>query len=345
MHNKQRSCPYLTGVKHVERHHHTALTLLEVIFAIALTSIAMLLIGMAIDFQLRATESRRADAEQAQIVRSVLRQMSSDLRRSFYAKTTDFSNIADLSAVQIEELEAEIGENINEDDLSAIDESTDNLTNITSSLTNSKLPGLIGTRYALVFDIHHLPSRHELIQLASENELAKPAGGVTSVAYYLAMVQSPNTYNLPNDLSAAQPENGPPLSGLVRRAIDRATIRWAGDRGESDWLLDNTELMAPEVQAVEFRYFDGTEWLEQWNSDELLGLPVAVEIMIAFTPKDDPQQNFSNETLQREIVPSELDPDSIFRTVVRLPTARPVNEQALAVGEESTDLIDEGGSL
>lgn len=342
MRNYKTSLPYPTAVTYIEKRHHTALTLLEVIFAIALTSIAMLLIGTAIDFQLRATDSRRADAEQAQIVRTVLQQFSSDLRRSFYTKTTDFSNIADLSALQIEQLESEMGENLNPDDLLAIDQTTDNMTNIASSLTNSKMPGLMGTRYALVFDIHHLPNRRELMRLASENELVKPAGGVTSVAYYLAMVQSPNTYNLPNDLSTAQPENGPPHTGLVRRAVDRATVRWAGDRGEFDSLLDNAELMAPEVQAIEFRYFDGTEWLEQWNSDELLGLPVAVEIIIAFTHL---QPNHSNETLQSEIALSELDPNSIFRTVVRLPTARPVNEQALAVGGESTDLIGEGGSL
>ncbi len=325
------------------RTNRAALTLLEVILAIALTSIVMLLVSMAIDFQLRATERRRADAEQAQIVRAVLQQMSTDLRGSLYAKTTDFSSVADLPAAQLADLDSELTGEVGAEEAAAIDEATDEVGDIASSATSSELPGLFGNRYELVFDISHLPNRYELARIAAAGESAGPSGDVKSVAYYLAALQQPGVYSdqAGGSTAAFNPENELAQIGLVRRVIDRAAVRWVADRGEADFLLDNAELIAPEVCALEFRYFDGVEWLEQWNSDDLLGLPVAVEIIIAFAPTDEYRENSSTSELRHDIAPGQYDPDSIFRTVVRLPTGQPLDEEALIEAEEQANTAGE----
>ncbi|MFP6669028.1 MAG: hypothetical protein VB876_17075 [Pirellulales bacterium] len=324
------------------RTSRAALTLLEVILAIALTSIVMLLVSMAIDFQLRATERRRADAEQAQIVRAVLQQMSTDLRGSLYAKTTDFSGVADLPAAQLGDLNSELTGEAGAEGAAAIDEAADEAADIASSITSSELPGLFGNRYELVFDISHLPNRYELARIAAAGESAGPSGDVKSVAYYLAALQQPGVYSdQAGGTAPFNPENELAQIGLVRRVIDRAAVRWAAGRGEADFLLDNAELIAPEVRALEFRYFDGVEWLEQWNSDDLLGLPVAVEIIIAFAPTDEYRENLSMSELRRDIAPGQYDPDSIFRTVVRLPTGQPLDEEALIEAEEQANTAGE----
>jgi hypothetical protein len=50
------------------------------------------------------------------------------------------------------------------------------------------------------------------------------------------------------------------------------------------------DILAPEVTFIRFRYFDGTSWLDRWNSGEMQQLPRAVEIAINFAAKADSNQ-------------------------------------------------------
>ena len=70
-------------------------------------------------------------------------------------------------------------------------------------------------------------------------------------------------------------------------AKDRSTS--AGDPlGEhgGGWFDDRV----PEVVAMEFRYFDGAAWSDQWSSLARKSLPVAVEIRIGLTSAEEPGQ-------------------------------------------------------
>ena len=125
--------------------------------AIALTSIVMLLVSMAIDFQLRATERRRADAEQAQIVRAVLQQMSTDLRGSLYAKTTDFSGVADLPAAQLGDLNSELTGEAGAEEAAAIDEAADEVAEQN------------GQAIAVQCDVSRAADCEHMVQQAEEN--------------------------------------------------------------------------------------------------------------------------------------------------------------------------------
>jgi hypothetical protein len=40
--------------------------------------------------------------------------------------------------------------------------------------------------------------------------------------------------------------------------------------------------VAEEVQTIRFRYFDGSQWLDQWDSVAMRRLPRAIEIIIGF---------------------------------------------------------------
>ncbi len=46
--------------------------------------------------------------------------------------------------------------------------------------------------------------------------------------------------------------------------------------------------LAENVRSLDFKYFDGEEWLEEWNPDEEDYLPLAVKITIGVGGKDDP---------------------------------------------------------
>jgi general secretion pathway protein J len=65
---------------------------------------------------------------------------------------------------------------------------------------------------------------------------------------------------------------------------------------------------APEVKSLNFRYYDGTNWLDTWDSTADGLLPLAVEVTIGLALGEE-SQNGSYQVLRR------------FSTTVRLPVA------------------------
>lgn len=94
------------------------------------------------------------------------------------------------------------------------------------------------------------------------------ASDLQTVTYYLAGLQTAT--------SALQPAQ----SGLARMAGDQLLISQAEAQGNSAVLMGNTEILAPEVVAIHFAYYDGTSWYDTWDSGAMSGLPLAVEIQI-----------------------------------------------------------------
>ena len=87
---------------------------------------------------------------------------------------------------------------------------------------------------------------------------------IKTIGYY---VQSPGPNGVQDPLAAlsqqATTANGasstPSNGGLVRRSVDRAITQYAYENGRSDQLLKTGQIVAPEVMAIEFQYFDGTQ--------------------------------------------------------------------------------------
>jgi hypothetical protein len=78
-------------------------TLLEVIISLALATLIVMLIGMAIDAHVTISQRGRAKVEQAQLARSVFRLIGDDLRSTILYAPLDFSSIANLN------LDADVG--------------------------------------------------------------------------------------------------------------------------------------------------------------------------------------------------------------------------------------------
>lgn len=74
------------------------------------------------------------------------------------------------------------------------------------------------------------------------------------------------------------------------------------------------QLLAPEVAAIKFRYFDGRAWFEIWDSDTAGRIPRAIEVSIAFHPPRRKPAMFN--------VPVSHSTDSI-RTVILIPVSDP----------------------
>ena len=96
---------------------------------------------------------------------------------------------------------------------------------------------------------------------------------VKLISYYC------RTMNVETDASAQDVFNDDPtVPGLIRGQLSRAITSYAMNNGNYQAVQGADKLLAPEVIALEFQYYDGYQWLQYWDSEEFEGLPLAVKI-------------------------------------------------------------------
>jgi hypothetical protein len=62
--------------------------------------------------------------------------------------------------------------------------------------------------------------------------------------------------------------------------------QYALNNGLIDSLVRSGDLVAPEISAIQFQYFNGMQWLPFWDSQQMQGLPLAVEVVISVTTRE-----------------------------------------------------------
>ena len=286
-------------------------TLIEVLLSLTLASLVLLAVGMAVDFQLRVVDRSRGNVEEAQLARVLLRRIADDLR---CAVTKDPLQMAELvaefesaAAQAVEGAEtvageiaegtadseggakegtdaggSESGESSEEESEEVEDSESDETEDSAESATPQSTPGVYGESDWLQVDVGILPRLDQFDSLYTSTEGSATIdriSDVKTVTYFVTESEDETGY-------AA---DGTPSGGLVRRELDRAVSLWGAELGQLDEDSDATPL-APEVSAIAFRYWDGTEWVDSWDSGEAGALPVAVEITLTIRPIRDPSE-------------------------------------------------------
>ncbi len=304
-------------------------TLLEVILSLALAALVFVALAMAIDIHLRVADVGRTKVEEAQLARTLLVKIADDIRgavryqpmdaESLLSELTDMAELPDGA----EELAGQMGV-----DLPDMDDE-DRTSDLSEADSIPAMPGLYGNQHQLQVDISRLPRLDQF-----EQELATATGSsvtdrlsdVKTVAYYVTR-------------QADLQEQG----GLVRRELDRAVTAWAEEQGTLvDMELEHQlsgEPLAPEVAAIEFRYFDGGQWHEEWDSVERGGLPLAVEIGIALLPPQHRDTWFASEPSDEDAF-EENEELHVYRLIVHLPLAEDTSSGELDE-EESAESDEE----
>ncbi len=342
------------------------MTLLELLLALALSSLVFAAIAMAIGLQLRTINVGRTEVEEAQLARALLRRMADDLRGAVAYQVIDFSSLESLAADAnpLGNLQSEddlVGTELNpnggneetggadgasggdgeegdgagsaggvsglEDALGTDGAAADALSasqDIATSTTPPAIPGVYGNQYELQIDVSRLPRPEEFNAVMLLGDGTSPAqipSDIKTISYFLRPPEETTTAPMTQGGFADEARRG----GLVRREMDRAVARYASESGDLT-LLDNAgDVIAPEVTGLEFRYFDGVNWLMEWDSELMGGLPVAVEIALAITPRrmlDEEGDVFGGSAV--EFLPGEI----VYRMVVRLPAAQPIPDPA-----------------
>ncbi len=108
---------------------------------------------------------------------------------------------------------------------------------------------------------------------------------------------------------------------MYRRELDRAVAAFNLDVAGTLATGGFTRLIANEVIGLEFRYFNGSDWQTEWDSEAEGGFPSAVEVTIVV----DPQRQL-RESTRAEF---QLADAKAYRAVVYLPIAEILPEDEL----------------
>ena len=120
--------------------------------------------------------------------------------------------------------------------------------------------------------------------------------------------------------------------GLVRRQLDRAVTNYSESSGLSNSMSSVGDLVAPEVVALEFSYFDGSQWLVQWDSSQM-GFPWLINITLAIQSATGEQQSglppgFSLSTL--DLNQKQLYGIEVYELAVAIPGAQLIPKPSLS---------------
>lgn len=310
--------------------HRSAMTLLELILALFIASLVMLAIGMAIQLQVVALDSRRNVVEEVTLARAIIRQISDDLRsaaRYEVLTVSDSSQALGTGSSGASGGSSSTGGGTgagSSTTSSAEDQASSAISDldVENSTNTTAIPGVFGSQYQLQVDVSRLPRIDEYQPL-----LSSTAGGMTSVpsgfrtvAYYIG--------------TQVDPATGAQVTGLIRRELDRTITDYATQSGNIASINTQGEVLAKEVVAIEFRYFDGKQYLMQWDTASTTALPVAVEIAIwVKSPVSGRDATARDETA------------TPYRVVVALPTGEyPPDTSALSTTEEESTSNSQGNA-
>ncbi len=278
----------------------SAFTLLELILSLALTAVVAGLMGSLIQLYLVNQETGRDSVRQAQMARAILNMIAEDVRTTVRYQKFDTSGLVQLLSTDTGSSGggatgggapsgAASGGGPSGGGAPSGGASGGGASGASTSTAPVALPpGIYGSSTSIEIDVSRLPRPDEYypkIGNTSTGTLGDMPSDVKTVGYY---VQSPRSDGVQDSLGqlskeAASLTSAPvasPNGGLVRRSVDRAVTQYAYENAQSSQLLRTGELIAPEVLALEFQYFDGATWQTQWDGSQH-GLPHVVKITIA----------------------------------------------------------------
>jgi hypothetical protein len=242
----------------------SAYTLLEVILVLALTTVILGLIGMALHVHLGVADKCGGQVAEAQLARTLLQRIAEDLRNSVPYTATSGTASSTASGTSTGTTTSTSGGT-----------STASGTSTTGSESGLVIPsGVCGSAQCLQMDTSRRARPVGMAKSAGgDNSLYIPLGDVKTVTYSLG--NSAATAASPTSSGSADGQ-----TGLYRRELDRAAYTCAMQQGQSDILSQSAVLLAPEVVKVQFTYYGGTVTTDTWDSSTQGGLPCAVKVAI-----------------------------------------------------------------
>jgi hypothetical protein len=104
--------------------------------------------------------------------------------------------------------------------------------------------------------------------------------------------------------------------GLARLEGDRLALSMADQQTNVAIMATHTEILAPEVTAARFMYYDGFRWRADWDSSVFGGLPIAIDVEIVLHP----HAGLSQPGMQTGSAGA-----GVYRLVIPVPLGKPID--------------------
>jgi hypothetical protein len=263
-------------------------TLLEVILAVGLSAVLILSIASAVDLYRRMTTYATDDMSETRLVRAVFARFEKDINSvippqpiaAAATSTSTSSSTGTPGSSSSSSSSSSTGSAQGTDPLQYVySRSVFGLYGDGSSLVLNTL-----TPHPLPLEAQQQTGAQSATQASSSTaNLPGVHGDMKVVAY--CVIGGPQSAILPFGAAGqSTPEGKAITSGLARLEGERMAIGYSIENGSSSSL--SARILAPEVQSVEFRYFDGSSWAGTWSGATTQALPTAVEITIAIGGND-----------------------------------------------------------
>lgn len=297
--------------------NRSGVTLLELIVSMAISALVLGLIMFAVNNHFYIVEKQRMHVEEVQLARALLNRIAIDIKSAVQYEGVDVTSA--LDGLSVDGLEGMLGGT----DLDIPTDFEDTEIETPSYDYQTSFPvnlGLYGSQNSINFDISRIPRQEEYQTLYSSdsiNELLDIPSDVKMISYYVrigdgtAITSAHDVFNTSDN-----------VPGLMRRQLSRAVTSYAVENGNSEQLQESDELLAPEVIAIEFQYFDGYEWLVEWDSDSFQALPLAVEVLLTLKSSSPYHSGGVVNTFYTDDSLGEQTSAVTYRLVVRLPVGK-----------------------
>jgi hypothetical protein len=307
-------------------------TLFEVLIVLALLSTILMLISAALDIHVRQMAINRTEVEVALLARTIINIIEKDILSVIISIREENLEVDASALAAVMGLEGAAGILEGLDELLEGNEEGEGeyYDDDEEPLIYGTIPGIYGSFDWIQIDTAKLPrgELHGSRQIRRGTSLAADRLSASkTVLYYLGA----DTGNLTLDDPRYQPEkligsvgrsldSAVALYGLFRRQMDRQATQYALQEGLGFEYEQDDEPLAPEVEWIEFAYFDPTinelgttgDWITEWDMDERLALPLAVEIRVAIRRPNVKRSWFSVGT-------QEATPPVIYSKIVMIP--------------------------
>lgn len=254
-------------------------TLLEVLIALGLTVVLLSGVYGAIEMYWRYETAGRAEIAQAQLLRGLTRQITTDFN-SLVMHVPE-TVVGSEAAAEGSSSTSSTSTGSSTGSTSLTGSSTGTSTSSGSTVTASTSPltmggivegeppltfGLVGTADSLSITVSQPSRTRSASTLAQASVAPMQSSDLMVISYGLAPIAPELMTILMEDLDSTRPS-----MGLGRRVMDLYTPEALPDG------LGPESLLAYEISEVSFRYFDGTGWIDTWDSQLTGTLPTAVE--------------------------------------------------------------------
>lgn len=306
-------------------------TLFEVLVALSLSLLLISAVYSGLSLYWRYSMAGQADIERAQLARALLRKIELDVRCVMYrpapAGTTSQSGSGTSTASSYTAgggggasgggagSSGGSGSGGGSGGSSSSASGSSGSGSSSSSSTEATAPedaygtsntGLFGNATSLLMHVSKAGREQTAFSLAAAGNSQVRISDLATVAYF---VSGAGTGMLQQLVTSP---------GLARLEGDRLALALADQQGNPATMAANTEILAPEVVAIKFTYFDGFTWRYDWDSSLLGGLPKAIEVEMQLRP--DSRQGVQGTSASTP---------GFYRLLIPIPLAKPLDSSTV----------------